>query len=146
MDEKARERATAYMESIGCYLDLRTKGQRNPENTFMTGATVDDYVMGRLRDPKPRSPGLAANTKAMCDLTYRSSGKHGTRRRHAGPWAGFAAGAEVDDTVAADRSGAPEVELAELLELEGSDELSDSAAMHAYLKDRFGERAAKSMY
>eukprot|EP00965_Chrysotila_dentata_P070052 2313888-Pleurochrysis_carterae.AAC.1 len=60
---KGRERATAYMGSIGCYLDLPAKGQQNPENKFMTnGATVDDYVMGRLRDPKSKSPGLAANT------------------------------------------------------------------------------------
>eukprot|EP00965_Chrysotila_dentata_P096028 3172662-Pleurochrysis_carterae.AAC.1 len=72
LDERGRERATAYMESIGCYLDLRAKGQRNPENKFMTGATVDDYVMGRLRDPKSLSPGLAINTMAMCELTYGS--------------------------------------------------------------------------
>eukprot|EP00965_Chrysotila_dentata_P106691 3523951-Pleurochrysis_carterae.AAC.1 len=32
MDTRARERTTTYMESIGCYLDLRAKGQRNPEN------------------------------------------------------------------------------------------------------------------
>eukprot|EP00965_Chrysotila_dentata_P063575 2106370-Pleurochrysis_carterae.AAC.3 len=73
MDEKARERATAYTESIGCYLDLRAKGQRNPDNKFMTGATVDNYVMGRLRDPKSKSPGLAANTLAMCELVYTTS-------------------------------------------------------------------------
>eukprot|EP00965_Chrysotila_dentata_P144889 4784741-Pleurochrysis_carterae.AAC.1 len=141
------------MESIGCYLDLRAKGQRNPEHKFMTGATVDDYVMGRLRDPKSKSPGLAANTLAMCEFAYGDGGKRaaastqsssqpaaataaaparqslGTRRRRAGPTAGFAAGGAADEAVAADGSAEPEVELAELMELDGSDELSDSSAM-----------------
>eukprot|EP00965_Chrysotila_dentata_P114149 3773855-Pleurochrysis_carterae.AAC.1 len=129
MDEKARKRATAYMESIGCYLDLRAKGQRNPENKFMTGATVDDYVMGRLRDPKSRSPGLAANTLALCELTYGGGRTKpsattnsvpppaaaapakktlGTRRQPAAPLAGFLAGAAMDEVVAADGSAKPE--------------------------------------
>eukprot|EP00965_Chrysotila_dentata_P084562 2791303-Pleurochrysis_carterae.AAC.2 len=58
------------MESIGCNLDLRAKSQRNTENKFMTGATVDDYVMGRLRDPESSSPGLAVNNLAVCEMTY----------------------------------------------------------------------------
>eukprot|EP00965_Chrysotila_dentata_P069458 2294946-Pleurochrysis_carterae.AAC.1 len=142
------------MEAIGCYLDLRTKGQRNPENKFMTGATVDDYVMGRLRDPKSRSPGLAANMLAMCEFAYgggkqrqrmqpataeaaappRWQGCCGTRRRRAGPSAGFAAGAASDAVVAEDGSAEPEVELSDLMELDGSDELTDSAAMLVFLK------------
>eukprot|EP00965_Chrysotila_dentata_P131602 4350480-Pleurochrysis_carterae.AAC.1 len=70
MDEHARERASEYMESIGCYLDLRVKGQRNPESKFMTGSTVDDYVLGKLRDVKSKSPGLSVNTLALCEITY----------------------------------------------------------------------------
>eukprot|EP00965_Chrysotila_dentata_P016493 546323-Pleurochrysis_carterae.AAC.1 len=70
LDETGREQATAYMESISCYLDLRAKGQRNPEQKFMSGSTVDDYVLGRLRNPKSLSPGLAVNTLAMCEIVY----------------------------------------------------------------------------
>eukprot|EP00965_Chrysotila_dentata_P206800 6183754-Pleurochrysis_carterae.AAC.1 len=70
MDELARTRASEYMESIGCYLDLRAKGQRNPEHKFMTGATVDDFVLGKLRDVKSKSPGLAVNTLALCEIVY----------------------------------------------------------------------------
>eukprot|EP00965_Chrysotila_dentata_P223465 6193584-Pleurochrysis_carterae.AAC.6 len=55
LDERGRERATAYIESVGCYLDLRAKGQCNPENKLLTGATVDVYVMGAsaIRSPWP---------------------------------------------------------------------------------------------
>eukprot|EP00965_Chrysotila_dentata_P119334 3944958-Pleurochrysis_carterae.AAC.3 len=49
MEDTSRELASAYMESIDCYLHLRTKGQCNLEQRFMTGATVDDFVMGKLR-------------------------------------------------------------------------------------------------
>eukprot|EP00965_Chrysotila_dentata_P017173 570119-Pleurochrysis_carterae.AAC.3 len=120
--------------------------------------------MGRLRDPRSRSPGLAANRMAMCELTYSSSGKqkpstdttiqaaavppqrsNGSRRRRAAPLAGFAAGAAVDNAVAADGSGAPEVELAELTELEGSDELTDSVVMHTYTS-RTALVSARRMY
>eukprot|EP00965_Chrysotila_dentata_P066498 2201642-Pleurochrysis_carterae.AAC.1 len=169
LDEKGRERATAYMESIGCYLDLRAKGQRNPENKFMTGASVDDYLMGRLRDHKSKSPGFAANTLAMCKFAYggkrqaaaaattarsapaaaAATAAHplkqqscGTRRRRAGPSLGFCAGGGSDTVVAEDGSAEPAVELAELMKLDGSDELTDSTAMHSFLKQRFRERAA----
>eukprot|EP00965_Chrysotila_dentata_P030143 1003619-Pleurochrysis_carterae.AAC.1 len=88
----------------------------------MSGATVDDYVMGRLRDPKSLSPGLAANTLAMCEFTYGSRSKPrcppstaatsstaeqpaeaapakqslGTRKRRAAPSRGFHAGRAFD--------------------------------------------------
>eukprot|EP00965_Chrysotila_dentata_P050281 1665888-Pleurochrysis_carterae.AAC.1 len=70
MNEYARSRATEYMESIGCYLDTRAKGQRNPEHKFMTGSTVDDFVLGKLRDVKSESPGLVINTLAFCEIVY----------------------------------------------------------------------------
>eukprot|EP00965_Chrysotila_dentata_P127073 4203346-Pleurochrysis_carterae.AAC.1 len=54
MDEHARNRASEYMDSVGCYLDLRATGQRNPENKFMTGSTVDDFVLGKLRGVKSK--------------------------------------------------------------------------------------------
>eukprot|EP00965_Chrysotila_dentata_P110688 3657377-Pleurochrysis_carterae.AAC.1 len=40
IDEYARSRASEYMESIGCYFDMRAKGQRNPEHKFMPGSTL----------------------------------------------------------------------------------------------------------
>ena len=49
MDDTSRDKVTTYMADIGCYLDLRVKGQRNPEQKWMTGATVDDYVLGKQR-------------------------------------------------------------------------------------------------
>eukprot|EP00965_Chrysotila_dentata_P108873 3596531-Pleurochrysis_carterae.AAC.1 len=44
MDDASRERATEYMEAIGCTFDMRVKGKRNPEEKSMSGATVDDYT------------------------------------------------------------------------------------------------------
>eukprot|EP00965_Chrysotila_dentata_P242063 6204667-Pleurochrysis_carterae.AAC.1 len=70
MSDRARERATIYMDSIGCAFDMRVKGQRNPENKFMSGASVDNYVMGKLRDAKSKSPGLSINTMAICDIVF----------------------------------------------------------------------------
>eukprot|EP00965_Chrysotila_dentata_P113799 3761508-Pleurochrysis_carterae.AAC.1 len=49
---------------------MRAKGQRNPKNNFMSGASVDNYVMGKLRDAKSKSPGLSINTMAMCDIVF----------------------------------------------------------------------------
>eukprot|EP00965_Chrysotila_dentata_P052419 1738825-Pleurochrysis_carterae.AAC.1 len=77
LDEARREQATGYMESIDCYLDLRAKGQRKPKHKFMSGSTVDNYVMGRTRNPKSKSPGLAVNTLAMCEIAY--GGKQSSR-------------------------------------------------------------------
>eukprot|EP00965_Chrysotila_dentata_P225288 6194657-Pleurochrysis_carterae.AAC.1 len=64
MSDAAREQASIYMDSIGCRFDMRSKGQRDPNQKWMSGACVDDYVMGQLRDPVSRSPGLACNTMA----------------------------------------------------------------------------------
>eukprot|EP00965_Chrysotila_dentata_P192251 6175067-Pleurochrysis_carterae.AAC.2 len=134
LDEKGRERATAYMESIGCYLDLRAKGQGSPENKFMTGATVDDYVMGRPRDPKSKSPGLAASTCTMCAAATTANSARvaaaaagaahppkqqscDSRQRRVAPSTGLTAGAKRYEVVAANESAEPAVKLAELMEL-----------------------------
>eukprot|EP00965_Chrysotila_dentata_P165922 5478224-Pleurochrysis_carterae.AAC.1 len=52
------------------------------------------------------------------------------------------AGGASDAVVEADGSAEPEAELAALMELDGSDELTDSSAMRSFLKQHFGERAA----
>eukprot|EP00965_Chrysotila_dentata_P258321 6213183-Pleurochrysis_carterae.AAC.1 len=165
MDESSREKATAYMESIGCYFDMRAKGQRNPESKFMTGATVDDYVMGPLRDVKSKSPGLSANTVAMCEIVYGAKASSaapaavpaeaaaarpsassapnrstGSRRRRAAPIAGFEAGmpAASDSSMPAAH---PATELLDLTLLDGADEDSASPEMKDYLNSRFGNFA-----
>ena len=153
MDDTIREHVTSYMAEIGCYLDLRAKGQRNPEQKWMTGATVDDYVLGKERDPKSKSPGLAVNTQAMCDLVYAPLAAAAaapapppppkvtapaSRRRRQAPVGGFNAGA-------APESEAPtiteEEELDELLECLMGD-LPDPRSLTDYLKSRYGNRAA----
>eukprot|EP00965_Chrysotila_dentata_P069539 2297100-Pleurochrysis_carterae.AAC.1 len=91
--------------------------------------------MGRLRDPKSKSPGLAANTLAMCEFAYggkrqaaaaattaslapaaaAATAAHPpkqqsccTRRRRAGPSLGFCAGGGSDEVVAEDGSAEPD--------------------------------------
>eukprot|EP00965_Chrysotila_dentata_P195289 6176909-Pleurochrysis_carterae.AAC.2 len=63
------------MDSIGCAFDMRVNGQRNPENKFMSGATVDDYVMDRARDAKSKTPGLSINTMATRDIVYEEKAR-----------------------------------------------------------------------
>eukprot|EP00310_Coccolithus_braarudii_P010810 CAMPEP_0183373390 /NCGR_PEP_ID=MMETSP0164_2-20130417/111276_1 /TAXON_ID=221442 /ORGANISM="Coccolithus pelagicus ssp braarudi, Strain PLY182g" /LENGTH=61 /DNA_ID=CAMNT_0025550265 /DNA_START=89 /DNA_END=271 /DNA_ORIENTATION=+ len=59
-DEGVRVRVSDYFAVLDIYLDCRVKGKRNPEHKWMNGADVDDFVMGKLRNPKSKSPGLAA--------------------------------------------------------------------------------------
>eukprot|EP00965_Chrysotila_dentata_P020392 675810-Pleurochrysis_carterae.AAC.1 len=54
---------------------MRAKGQRNPEHKVMTGSTVDEFVLGKLRDAKSKIPGLAINTLALCEIV--DGGKSG---------------------------------------------------------------------
>eukprot|EP00965_Chrysotila_dentata_P213232 6187513-Pleurochrysis_carterae.AAC.1 len=70
MDDISREQATAYFKSINIFLDLREKGKRNNEQKWMTASTVDDYMMGKQRDAKSKSPGVATNTLILCELVY----------------------------------------------------------------------------
>ena len=153
MDDSIREKVTAYMAEIGCYLDLRAKGQRNPEQKWMTGATVDDYVLGKQRDLKSKSPGLAVNTQAMCDLVYAPLAAAAaapappapvpqptapaSRRRRQAPTGGFNAGTAPE---AAARVTEDE-ELEGLLEAMMG-EAPDTDGLVEFLKKRYGNRAA----
>eukprot|EP00965_Chrysotila_dentata_P128839 4259937-Pleurochrysis_carterae.AAC.1 len=160
------------MESTGCYLDLHTEGERNPESKFVTGSTVDDFVLGKLHDAKSKSPGLALNTLALCEIVYGNSSsmpppqrpapaaaptaaapqpRAGTRRRRGGPVAGFHAVPDHgddhnDDTVSVQQQqredGTADDDLKELLALEVADERTDSNDMRGFLTERFGNRAA----
>eukprot|EP00965_Chrysotila_dentata_P220749 6191974-Pleurochrysis_carterae.AAC.1 len=114
INDSQRERATSYLESIGCFLDLRAKGVRNPKQKWMNGAAVDDFIMGQLGDPKSKSPGIAVNPVALCEIVYAGGGGApeaadgdsqptpplpprprggGARKRRQAPTAGFATGA-----------------------------------------------------
>ena len=159
MDDTIREKVTSYMADIGCYLDLRAKGQRNPEQKWMTGATVDDYVLGKQRDLKSKSPGLAVNTHAMCGLVYaplataaaapapapaapvRPVTAPASRRRRQAPGGGFNAGAAPADTIPETETVTEEEELEELLAAMIG-EAPDPESLTALLKTRYGNRAA----
>eukprot|EP00965_Chrysotila_dentata_P055549 1842847-Pleurochrysis_carterae.AAC.2 len=161
LTDPTREKATEYMESIGCYLDLRAKGQRDPQQKFMSGSTVDDYVLGKLRDRTSKSPGLAVNTLALCEIVYggKASDQEAaaaastqaphvaqparppsqSRRRRANPVVGFEAGSAAEAPAAA---AVQDDELKELLELDEGDGSTDSAAIRTYLHSRYGNKAA----
>eukprot|EP00965_Chrysotila_dentata_P077670 2562350-Pleurochrysis_carterae.AAC.3 len=70
MNDVSRDLVTSYLESIDILLDLRVKGQRNNEQKGMTGATMDDYVLGKSRRRKSKSPALAVNTIILCDPVF----------------------------------------------------------------------------
>ena len=153
MNDSIREKVTSYMSDIGIYFDLRAKGQRNPEQKWMTGATVDDYVLGKQRDVKSKSPGLAVNTQVMCDLVYaplaaatapaapapaRPQTAPASRRRRQAPGGGFGTGAAPQ---ANEATVTEEEELDTLLDaIMGQD--PDTAGLTAFLKKRYGNRAA----
>ena len=48
MDADQRERAAAYLTSIGCHLDLREKGKRDPQQKWFSGSQWDEFVLGDL--------------------------------------------------------------------------------------------------
>eukprot|EP00965_Chrysotila_dentata_P207395 6184072-Pleurochrysis_carterae.AAC.2 len=158
MNDYSRTQATEYMNSIVCYLDLRSKGERNPESKCMPGSTVDDFVLGKFRDVKAKSPGLAVNTLALCEIVYgiKSGQQPGPNPSQpprprasaaalspappqaaparAGPVVGFWTGSDDEDIAASEQqqsSGGNVVDddLKELLALEGADERNDSDDM-----------------
>eukprot|EP00965_Chrysotila_dentata_P223464 6193584-Pleurochrysis_carterae.AAC.5 len=67
-----------------------------------------------------------------------------TRRRRAAPSSGFAACGNANKAVAASGDKELDVELTELMDLDGSDEVTNSAAMLSFYKEsRCAERATK---
>ena len=49
MLEPHREKVADYLASIGCYLDIRAKGTRNPEQKWFSAATFDEFTLGTAR-------------------------------------------------------------------------------------------------
>eukprot|EP00965_Chrysotila_dentata_P121466 4015645-Pleurochrysis_carterae.AAC.1 len=70
MLEPHREKVAAYLDSIGCALDVRAKGSRNPEQKWFSAATVDDFVLGSLHSQTSKSPGLAMNIWALIERVF----------------------------------------------------------------------------
>eukprot|EP00965_Chrysotila_dentata_P107308 3544722-Pleurochrysis_carterae.AAC.1 len=52
-----RERVAAYLNSIGCALDICEKGKRDDQQRWFSASTVDEYVCGdsRSKNSKPRN-------------------------------------------------------------------------------------------
>eukprot|EP00965_Chrysotila_dentata_P193026 6175500-Pleurochrysis_carterae.AAC.3 len=120
----------------------------------MTGAAVDNFVMGKLRDPKSKSPGLSVNTVALCEIVYGGGGGKkggadddepppqqpprrragGSKRRRQAPAAGLSTGAPVD---------AADVDLSAMDDLEGGeDETVADDELRSFLQKKCGDFAA----
>eukprot|EP00965_Chrysotila_dentata_P190724 6174057-Pleurochrysis_carterae.AAC.1 len=66
MLEQHRARVAEYLDSIDCPLDLRAKGQRNPEQKWFSASSFDQLVLASTSG-KGKSPGLAANIWAIVE-------------------------------------------------------------------------------
>eukprot|EP00965_Chrysotila_dentata_P257084 6212763-Pleurochrysis_carterae.AAC.3 len=131
MNDSQRERATAYMESIDCFLDLSAKGARNPKQKWMTGAAVDNFEMDSVwwregeegtdddQPPPPQPP----PSRAL-----------GPRRRRLAPTVGFVTGAPADEA---------DIDLSAMDDLEGGDdETVAGEELRSYLRKKYGNFAA----
>eukprot|EP00965_Chrysotila_dentata_P200701 6180126-Pleurochrysis_carterae.AAC.4 len=60
MEEKHRVRVAKYFDSMGCPLDIRAKGERNPEQKWLSASTFDLFCLEKQdSDGSQSSPGLA---------------------------------------------------------------------------------------
>ena len=159
-DEGIRVKVSDYFAAIGVYFDNRAKGKRNPEQKWMSGADVDAFVMGPLRDPKSKSPGLAQNIINLIEIVFEGkvtvapSPAHAlalapptaapqkrkaetSKRKRAAPTGGFNAG------VVAASAPAPAPVPDALEELGELDDASGSQmdSLRQYLERRFGNFA-----
>eukprot|EP00965_Chrysotila_dentata_P139208 4603363-Pleurochrysis_carterae.AAC.3 len=130
----------------------------------MAGSTVDDYVLGKTRSAKSKSPSLAINTVVLCDLVYSRMAKSNTaptptpdassapradasfvpatrqpyhsRRRRIAPSTGFNAGGEAETEVV----GLSEDDLIDLDDLDTM-ETADCPEIQTTLKQKYGNHA-----
>eukprot|EP00965_Chrysotila_dentata_P237894 6202182-Pleurochrysis_carterae.AAC.2 len=65
MEEHHRVKVAKYLDSIGCALDIRAKGQRNPEQKWFAASTFDQFCCGKFASESSQSPGLATNIWAI---------------------------------------------------------------------------------
>ena len=70
MNSDQRERAAAYLSSIGLHLDIREKGKRDPQQKWFSGAQFDEFVLGPGVKKKSKSPGLACNILALIEIVF----------------------------------------------------------------------------
>ena len=70
MEEEHREDVAEYLDEIGCPLDVRAKGTRNPEQKWFSASTFDEFVLGKAAYPNSKSKGLAANMFEIMKIIY----------------------------------------------------------------------------
>ena len=69
MNADQRERAAAYLTSIGLHLDIREKGKRDPQQKWFSGSQFDEFVMGKAVKKNRRargSPGTSLRSWRLC--------------------------------------------------------------------------------
>eukprot|EP00965_Chrysotila_dentata_P220479 6191801-Pleurochrysis_carterae.AAC.1 len=72
MLEHHRGRVAEYLGSIDRPLDLRTEGERNPDQKWFSASSFDHFVTCST-SKKGKSPGLAANVWAIVERVFDSS-------------------------------------------------------------------------
>eukprot|EP00965_Chrysotila_dentata_P261876 6214393-Pleurochrysis_carterae.AAC.3 len=70
MEEHHRIRVAKYLDAINCPLDIRAKGQRNPEQKWFSASSFDQFVCGKQASEASQSPGLATNIWAIIERIY----------------------------------------------------------------------------
>eukprot|EP00965_Chrysotila_dentata_P245704 6206722-Pleurochrysis_carterae.AAC.1 len=70
MEEHHRICVAKYLDVISCPLDIRAKGQRNPEQKWFSASTFDQFVCGKQVSEASQSPGLATNIWAIIERIY----------------------------------------------------------------------------
>ena len=62
MDADQRERAAAYLSSVGLHLDIREKGKRDPQQKWFSGGQFDEFVLGTMVKKNRRALALYATS------------------------------------------------------------------------------------
>ena len=160
MDADRRERVASYLTSIGCHLDIREKGKRDPQQKWFSGSQFDEFVLGAMVKRKSKSPGLIKNILAIIELVFdevevvsaaaaaeeseaskpakKAKALSRKQRQQAGGAGGFgaeqaAAGVEQHDAAEA---------LLDLEDLADSGEFAaDSTAIKDYIRKRYGNHS-----
>eukprot|EP00965_Chrysotila_dentata_P124195 4104591-Pleurochrysis_carterae.AAC.1 len=162
MEEHQRIRVAKYLDSIGCALDIRAKGQRNPEQKWFSASTFDQFCCGSVASESSQSPGLATNIWAIIERIVdqpasvapvaaqppaparpapaRAPAPSRSRRKRAAPEAGFG---EVGSTEQEeDPVRGEHLVLAGLGEEDVSAALTSSEAeLKEWVRRRFGNRS-----
>ena len=169
MTPQQRSKATTWLNSIDCPLDVRAKGERGEQKWFRS-SEFDTFVLGKQLHAKAKSNGLAENTWAMVDIVFpahvppvqSSAAQQGpfsstttparaaapaassSRRNRPAPAAGFGDGSRSDSN----ESDEPELELPTLpteLKRGAATNESVSAAIAEFARERWRGRATEAL-